>query len=840
MKKSVSILLCILLLLLAVPIAGGAEEITVSYSIPKDRPAERLTDDDVMTRITIDAKSSIQLTADAALDGYTLYLVFYESPHDAVVTFYDAKGNSLLQTMLSDPETLYLQLYVPGGCTKIELKANKSCTVSTMFVSDTAPDDSFGFMNAAPEEADLLIVLPEPKHTFEALSGLLPLYAGEQGIQTAIVCLCNGRAYELQEARTALLSLGITNEPILLFCADNEYNTLKDVKQNWEKSKPAKALASVIDRLQPRVLVTLGSDSSDARVAYGNTVVKDALSSASYSPDKSYETNPSGKTVLTFSAPLQRYGYRSAQGAAAEAYALCASRAMYRFQMKDTLTLSRINDRDSEETDLFDGIDRSTLRAYTAPSAVPTDTPAPTAEPASEPTEAPAAPEEAPAAPALEPAATLTEAPAPNAVQVVVEAVTVESQPTEAPAPTPEPTAAPTEAPKAGLLSCAAKPVSTAAPILTEAPTETPTDTPAPTPTPTAEPTPTPAPTPEPTAVPTDTPAPTPAPTPEPTAVPTDTPAPTPAPTPEPTAVPTADPQNTGKFAEHFTTGNREYVFIDTDAGTWIYRSSILAVEIQRYKVEVIHSNKTQPCVYFVADIYMNGVDSFRPTFGSYDHNGTSTTSAQNMSDGVKCVLWITGDNLINNDVDMKSILIRDGYVYRESSKADCAVLNSKTLSLDIIPAHSITGRDLLESGVMNAFSFGPTMIVDGKIIESAKDQRRTNNPRTAIGMIEPGHLVAVVVDGRQENTYSDGMTMVELLDLMESLGCETAYNLDGGASATMMFLGKKINQHGTGRNAQTGITNGTRTMPDGLTWGYSEALYGYPNAHDNGEYTTP
>ena len=35
---------------------------------------------------------------------------------------------------------------------------------------------------------------------------------------------------------------------------------------------------------------------------------------------------------------------------------------------------------------------------------------------------------------------------------------------------------------------------------------------------------------------------------------------------------------------------------------------------------------------------------------------------------------------------------------------------------------------------------------------------------------------------------------MFELAEVMQGLGCETAYNLDGGGSSTMWFMGEIIN----------------------------------------------
>jgi hypothetical protein len=64
----------------------------------------------------------------------------------------------------------------------------------------------------------------------------------------------------------------------------------------------------------------------------------------------------------------------------------------------------------------------------------------------------------------------------------------------------------------------------------------------------------------------------------------------------------------------------------------------------------------------------------------------------------------------------------------------------------------------------------------------------RELHPRTAIGIDQDtGQVLMLVVDGRQ--TFSRGYTMVELANLMTTLGAEDALNLDGGGSSTMLAL---------------------------------------------------
>src|SRR5207302_6015832 len=66
--------------------------------------------------------------------------------------------------------------------------------------------------------------------------------------------------------------------------------------------------------------------------------------------------------------------------------------------------------------------------------------------------------------------------------------------------------------------------------------------------------------------------------------------------------------------------------------------------------------------------------------------------------------------------------------------------------------------------------------------------ERQERAPRTAAGIDAAGKkLVLLVVDGRRPE-YSAGMTLEELADEMIRLGCDSAIQLDGGGSSTMVI----------------------------------------------------
>ena len=96
---------------------------------------------------------------------------------------------------------------------------------------------------------------------------------------------------------------------------------------------------------------------------------------------------------------------------------------------------------------------------------------------------------------------------------------------------------------------------------------------------------------------------------------------------------------------------------------------------------------------------------------------------------------------------------------------------------------------------IINAFSFGPAMIIDGTLVDIRKDYQFNAfeaNPRTAIGQIGELEYVMVVVDGRSK--VSNGLTILDLQQFMMELGCQQAFALDGGGTATMHFHGNTVN----------------------------------------------
>jgi phosphodiester glycosidase len=102
----------------------------------------------------------------------------------------------------------------------------------------------------------------------------------------------------------------------------------------------------------------------------------------------------------------------------------------------------------------------------------------------------------------------------------------------------------------------------------------------------------------------------------------------------------------------------------------------------------------------------------------------------------------------------------------------------------------------------------GPLLLVDGTIFFDAEADREGFSagagqfdsditdgryPRAALG-VSSESLVAVACDGRRSNV-DGGLSMVELAEAMVELGAESAINLDGGGSTTLVHRGHLLNR---------------------------------------------
>ena len=232
------------------------------------------------------------------------------------------------------------------------------------------------------------------------------------------------------------------------------------------------------------------------------------------------------------------------------------------------------------------------------------------------------------------------------------------------------------------------------------------------------------------------------------------------------------------------------------------------ANQTYNYQDDYISINLTSSYIndtmVYVADIQLKNLGLLKSGLAndSFGRNVTETTS--DIADRLDAILAVNGDFYGFRDTGE---VIRNGVLYRSEKKSDDAqdlVLWSDG-TMEVIREGNIMAEELLERGALQVYSFGPGLVEDGEITVNASSevgQAMLSNPRTAIGMIEPMHYVMVVSDGR--TTESEGLSLLQLAQIMQDLGCTTAYNLDGGGSTTMYFNGEVINNPTSGRKSSS------------------------------------
>ena len=110
-----------------------------------------------------------------------------------------------------------------------------------------------------------------------------------------------------------------------------------------------------------------------------------------------------------------------------------------------------------------------------------------------------------------------------------------------------------------------------------------------------------------------------------------------------------------------------------------------------------------------------------------------------------------------------------------------------------LVVSNSITPNTLINKGVKDAVSFGPVIVINGKPTIYSGDGGYGIHPRSAIGQRKDGAILMLVIDGRQVGSV--GATMKNVQDILLQYGAYNAFNLDGGASSTLVYNNTVVNE---------------------------------------------
>ena len=248
-----------------------------------------------------------------------------------------------------------------------------------------------------------------------------------------------------------------------------------------------------------------------------------------------------------------------------------------------------------------------------------------------------------------------------------------------------------------------------------------------------------------------------------------------------------------------------EYVYADDENGRYIYVNPTIRVVIKR---TIEEPDKKHPFYCFTAHIWCDTEAGELPVtvYNNPEKPKSGKEFMRNIALNNNVVFATTTDYYIYR-IKQKyptGIEVRNGdVIFDDPHKLEYirgSMPTYETLALyadghaDSLPNPDKSAAKYVEEGATQVYSFGPCLVKDGKLTEySLKLTNTSYHPRLAIGVVENGHYVVVMCEGRIKR--SKGVQMAYLAELMMREGCTIAVNMDGGQSAAVAFMGHQLNQ---------------------------------------------
>lgn len=161
-------------------------------------------------------------------------------------------------------------------------------------------------------------------------------------------------------------------------------------------------------------------------------------------------------------------------------------------------------------------------------------------------------------------------------------------------------------------------------------------------------------------------------------------------------------------------------------------------------------------------------------------------------------VVAFTGD-YIGYTSNRKAVMIRNGITYyNRDETTTLAIMPEGTLN--VYAKGETNAEKLVSQGVKDSFSFGPLLLNNGAIVYNKGDTVITM--RVVFGYTDPYHYVTLVTQRDRLKQMSYMMTA----EVMKRYGVKVAYNLDGGHSTSLVFMGKELSLLGKDGKKHTNI----------------------------------
>ena len=190
--------------------------------------------------------------------------------------------------------------------------------------------------------------------------------------------------------------------------------------------------------------------------------------------------------------------------------------------------------------------------------------------------------------------------------------------------------------------------------------------------------------------------------------------------------------------------------------------------------------------------------------------SGKTTRKATLMAEENNAVLAMNGDFYSYNQKS-PGIIYRGGARIRFNPKpdydelfiddqGDLTVVSWPTDRKDFSDyAKELFASYTQEHTLLNAFSFGPALIVDGQVLEFDYKKKvscgyPTPDQRMVFCQLDELSYLLVACECWKQGDGQTGLSIPEITELCQAKGAVQAYNLDGGNSMSILLCGQRIN----------------------------------------------
>ena len=256
-----------------------------------------------------------------------------------------------------------------------------------------------------------------------------------------------------------------------------------------------------------------------------------------------------------------------------------------------------------------------------------------------------------------------------------------------------------------------------------------------------------------------------------------------------------------------------EFVWEDEANGVWRYASDTLRIEIFRRE-------QAKPArVWYEAEVFCaEGSAGPRMIANDPENWKKSTGYPHKIARKHGTVMAVSSDFAmwrLRKKLRSPGIIIRDGKIWSDRTRKrngkgfpnlDCLAIWPDG-DMKVFYSDEKKAEEYLAEGAADVLSFGPILIRDGKLNEEALKKYGTSHAeRTAVGMVEKGHYFFMMLEGRIKRSKGDSIRF--LAEKLLDKGCTLGFNLDGGDTSCIVFMGHQLCK----------MQNGKRNKPSRAT----------------------